>query len=198
MEDLEMKISQFVDNELSDTEQIEVFGLLANDHNARQLYSKLLMLKKEVSKHHSEVRTDLFSIKLNQPIRELPKVNLFKLGFTFSSIAAIILIMFLWWGQYENKRSVEQFTSLLKKYELMKEEKKLLLNYHEVEPTVLNAALTKKSKIKKVDLVEPPIGDKATKITTNTDRLRMFTQIPLAKNVVISKDDFIGGQIVSN
>jgi hypothetical protein len=106
--------------------------------------------------------------------------------------------MFLWWGQNENKRSVEQFTSLLKKYELMKEEKKLLLNYHEVEPTVLNAALTKKSKIKKVDLVEPPIGDKATKITTNTDRLRMFTQIPLAKNVVISKDDFIGGQIVSN
>ncbi|MFA7421421.1 MAG: hypothetical protein WCZ90_17190 [Melioribacteraceae bacterium] len=198
MEELEMKISQLVDNELSDTEQIEVFGVLANDEKARQQYSKLLMLKKEVSKHHSEVRTDLFPIKLVQPVQELPKVNIYKFGFTFSSVAAIILIMFLLWGQNENKRTVEQFNSLLEKYELIKAEKKQLLNKHEVKTTVLNAAFTKKRKIKKAVLTEAPISVNTTNITTNTDRLRKFTQIPLANNVVINKDDFIGGQIVSN
>jgi len=198
MEDVEMKISQLVDNELSDTEQIKAFDMLAKDQKARQIYSDLLKLKKEVAKHHSEVRADLFPVKLIQPVQELHKNNIYKLGFTFSSVAALILIMFLWWGQKENKRTVEQFTSLLEKYELTKVEKKQLLNNLEVKPTLFNAASTKKRKIKKAHLSEPQISTISTTINSNPDRLKKLTQMPLANNVVINKDDFIGGQIVSN
>lgn len=95
MEDIEMKISQLVDNELSDIEQIEVFCTLAKDQKARLIYSELHKLKKEVAKHHSEVQTDLFPLRIYQAAPGFVRTNIFKIGFAFSTVAAIVLLMML-------------------------------------------------------------------------------------------------------
>lgn len=197
MEELEMKISQLVDNELSDTEQVEVFGLLANDQKARQLYSKLLKLKREVSKHHYEVRTDLLPIIIPKSVQKLTNVNIYKVGFAFSSAAAIILMIFLLLGQNENKRTIEQFTSFRKKNETLEVEKKQLLNKSDYKPTLSKEAFPNKSK-RVTLLTKQLISSTSMNINSNTERFKKFTQIPLANNVVINKNDFIGGQIVSN
>ncbi len=201
MEDVEMKISQLVDNELSDYDQIEVFGLLAKDQKARQIYSELLKLKKEVAKHHSEVRADLFPLRINQPVQKHTKYNFYKIGFSFSSAAAVILIMFLWWGQNENKKTAEQYSSLLEKYESIKTDKNQSLSKPVYKPAVSKALLLKKRRNRGAGLFqkkESIISNNSLIANTTLERIKKYTEIPLANSVVILKDDFIGGQIVSN
>lgn len=201
MEDIEMKISQLVDNELSDTEQIDIFDILAKDQKARQIYSEFLKLKKEIAKHHSEVRTDLFPLRINQPVQVHAKPNIYKIGFSFSSAAAVLLVMILWWGQNENKKTSEQFSSLLEKYESIKAEQNQSLNKPVIKPTISKVMLSKKRKNQGAVLAQPHksiVSNNSLIANTTLERIKKYTEIPLANNVVILKDDFIGGQIVSN
>ncbi|KAF0153580.1 MAG: hypothetical protein FD143_112 [Ignavibacteria bacterium] len=199
MESLEIKISQLVDNELDETEQIAVFSVLANDSKARKAYSDLLKIKREVTNHHAEVRTDLFPLRTLQPVQGFVRTNVFKIGFAFSSVAAIVLLMMLWFGQNKYNLAEEKFNSLLEKYNSIKylqiQQDKVEMKSSESsrEFTAANkkAIHTKERKSNKSVAAEVPA-------TKTFEQYKKNTEISLANRVVINKDDFIGGQIVSN
>jgi hypothetical protein len=201
MEDIEIKLNQLVDDELCDSEQIEIFESLAKDHKARQIYSELFKLKKEITKHYSNANTELYSLKINQVVKEQRYVSIFKIGFAFSSAATIILLMLLWWGQTENKIISKQINSLNEKYELMKAERNLLLNKPRIKSTIGELVSSSKNNIVSIKRIQPKnsiILNKNLTVDTITNKIKTYREISLAKSVVINKDDYIGGQIVSN
>jgi len=57
MKEIELQISQFIDNELNDAEQKKLFAVLAEDQNARQTLSDFMQLKKDTSEHYNNITT---------------------------------------------------------------------------------------------------------------------------------------------
>ena len=59
MNDLDYKISMLIDNELDNSEQTELFKMLANDNNARQTFAEYMNMKKEVGSYYSSKTADV-------------------------------------------------------------------------------------------------------------------------------------------
>ena len=200
MKEIELQISQFIDNELTDTEQKELFTTLAESENARRILSDFMQLKKETSNYYASINTDLLPRAINRlKIENKLKVpGKYKVRYYLSLAASFVMAMLLFWNQGEKEKSYSQLASLENQYTLLKNE------------------YTKVIQIKKIDLVDQKTEPLVKSINKNKGNKFSSTRINLAVNqaskrglkqytemlqysrATITKEDFIGGQIVGN
>ncbi len=199
MKEIELQISQFVDNELNDAEQKKLFSVLAEDQNARQTLSDFMHLKKNISAHHNNITTDLLprSFIPDQTKDKHEPNRKYKAMFYFSLAASIVLAMLLAWNQKSKDELYEQnnvlqakYNSLERQYSNVKETK--------TEKESFSQQLAKKSALTK--FVKQPSLKTLPKLpdTEFLSRIKQKYETRLANSVVITKEDFIGGQIVGN
>lgn len=92
MEDIEFKISQFIDNEMPLEEQGVFFKELSLNAEARFVLNDFLVMKKEISGHYSGMNPDLPAIKISS-YSQGKGANLYKRMFYFSAAALILVLI---------------------------------------------------------------------------------------------------------
>ncbi len=195
MKEIDLQISQFIDNELNDAEQKKLFAVLAEDQNARQTLSDFMQLKKDTSEHYKNITTELILPAISQTTAEPNKK--YKMMFYLSLAASIVLAMLLAWNQSGKEKVLKQFDVLLAKYEiLMNQYSDAIEKKNEKEP--FPQQLAKKSIL--TELRKKPSVKSISNFqnTTFLSRVKQKYETMPIKSVVITKEDFIGGQIVGN
>lgn len=204
MNEIELQIGQFIDNELGDDAQKKLFEVLRDDKNARQTLSDFMQLKKGIAKHHASVTETLHPepFLLKQTKDNIGYGNKYKTMFYVSTAAAVVLAMLLFINRREIQNNSIQLASLQKQYASLKIENAGLIKEKETRKEIYEVAPFTKATYssKKIQ------SDKAFLTTNfqtagNTNRLNRLAQISemiQANKAVITKDDFIGGQIVGN
>lgn len=208
MKNYELKISQFIDNELSAKEQQELFSFLSGNEEARQTLSDYMEMKKETKSFYAGMNPELDDPKIIAAgvYAQKREEKKYKMMFYFSAAASIILFFLLLFQQfrpdpmftkYQNLQAEmiklqEDFSEALsKQIELVKQNNQL---YEEAEKlktvqVTINQPVQKKpvAGVKKKNIPPPrPIVRKQN---------NYLASIPVIK---ITKDDFIGQQIIGN
>jgi|SRR3989339_326945 len=195
MKEIELVISQFIDNELNDEEQKKLFVVLAEDQNLRQTLSDFMQIKKNTSEHYKNITTELFRPAIKQTGTEPNKK--YKTMFYFSLAASIVFATLLAWNQNSKDEISKQyyalqsqFKSLERQYSNVKEMK--------TEKESFSQLLAKKNvrtKFKKwISLKTIPRLPNAEFLS----RIKQKYEAKPVNSVAITKEDFIGGQIVGN
>jgi hypothetical protein len=199
MKEIELQISQFIDNELNDTEQKELFAVLAIDRNARQTLSDFIQLKKNISAHHNDITTNLLPTSFipNQTKDRLEPNRKYKAMFYFSLAASIVLAMLLAWNQKSKDEAYEHTNVLQAKYE------KLVSQYTNVTETKMEKELASLQLAKNnvlTELRKSPSMKTVSKLPSAEflNRIKQKYEANPVNRAVITKEDFIGGQIVGN
>ena len=199
MEELEYKISQLVDNELSDLEQAELFDEFANNIEARESFREFLKIKKEIGSHYSGFNMNNVSIPQKFQPSNRRRSFIYKIGFYSSIAASIILAMMLLLSQTNN--------SILKiKYELLDANYKSLINTLDDFKNALNKkefAKIKDETKPRVNLIAADVQKSKSQhivLTKAREMLKELTpKLQFAQNkIVITQNDFIGGKVVAN
>jgi hypothetical protein len=204
MNDIELQISQFIDNELSDEAQKKLFEVLTEDKSARQILSDFMQLKKGISKHYSSITDDLLPISYHpaQTKRNIEPAKKYKTMFYFSSSAAVVLAMLLFISRNERQNDFIQLTYLQKQYTSLKIENAQINSQKEtkkeIQKEVSLTRTTNKSKKIKSDKTFLTANFQTRGNANRLNRLAQISQMIEANKAVITKDDFIGGQIVGN
>jgi hypothetical protein len=203
MKDIEFKISQFIDNELSDAEQKDLFGVLAEDQKARQMLADYMKMKKDTSTHYKNINAELAPLAVNQPYvkSERRQSNIYKLMFYCSAAAAVILLMLMWWNQ-EGKGEISSQYSLLKaKYFSLEEQYAISMNWNRdiqeknIVPTVNQLNIRKSTHKHEIIFTS---NTKSIRKPNTLQTEKYLAKLPKITAITISKEDFIGGQIVGN
>lgn len=203
MKEIDFKISQFIDNELSDAEQKELFAVLSENKDARQTLAEFLRMKKDTSKHYIEITADLLPMPsdLLVTMNKKRQPNIYRFMFYFTAAAAVILLMLLTWNQNGKEDYSSDYRTLKTNYESLQknyENSLKQLKDLRIKQTVTS---TTKSNTKKRELKHELI------FTSNTGPIRKpfnslnekyLANLPKFTPITISKEDFIGGQIVGN
>ena len=204
MKDIELQISQFIDNELSDGDQKQLFMALAEDKSVREILSDFMKLKKGIAQHHGNITENLhpIPIPLDQTKSYSKQSNKYKTMFYFSAAAAIVLAMLLSLSRIESQNNFIQFAALQKQYNSLKIENSEVINQKETMKEIPQEPLLIKTINKSIKTKNNKTFLAANVQTTeNKDRMNklvQITEIIQANKAVITKDDFIGGQIVGN
>ena len=199
MKEIELQISQFIDNELNDAEQKKLFSVLAEDQRARQTLSDFMQLKKNISAHHNSITTNLLQMSFipNQTKDKLAPNRKYKTMFYFSFAASIVLAMLLAWNQKSKDELYEQnnvlqakYNSLERQYSNVKEMKTEKESFS--QQLAKKNALTEFVKLSSLKTL-PRLPN-----TEFLSRIKQKYETRLVNSVAITKEDFIGGQIVGN
>lgn len=203
MEDLELKINMLADGELSNSEQVELFAELSNNEEARKIYNEALNLKRNVASYYSQVHVDLapFNYPKLQPV-VIGKAKVYKYASYISTAAAVILVMLLAMSESENRNTTDRLNKLQNDLSLVKSDYEKLSSAQTVKQQIKpSVSFVKTNNTKRGDKSGKKISTMPNDVFVSADRLqkmRQFSQIMQANKVVISKEDFIGGQIVAN
>lgn len=199
MKEIELQISQFIDDELNDAEQKKLFAILAEDQNARQKLSDFMQLKKNISAYHNNITTDLLSATFitDQTKGKLGPNRKYKAMFYFSLAASIVLVMLLVWNQKSKSKAYENYNILQTKYE------KLVSQYTNVTEMKIEKESFSQQLAKNTVLAEfrkSPSMKNISKLPNVgfLSRIKQKYEAKPVNSVVITKEDFIGGQIVGN
>ncbi len=207
MNDYEFKISQFIDNELATDEQPEFFRFLSENEEARRMLADYIEMKENAKAFYSELDTELDSSKAiksgltNSNNRE-KKYNVM---FYFSAAAAIVLAFFLFFNISKNNIDSRKYFNLQTKYISLQENYNNILS-EKIELIKLSENLSskiKESKSKQISLSSKPVLKKKN---TNAKykqpaRITFHSRRAYAANIPvyrITKDDFLGQQIIGN
>ena len=199
MKEIELQISQFIDNELNDAEQKKLFSVLTEDQNARQILADFMRLKKNISTHHNSITTDLLPMSFapDQTKSKLEPNRKYKTMFYFSLAASIVLAMLLVWNQKSKDELFEQNNVLLVKYEEVINQYSNLMEM-KAEKESFSRQLAKKNIL--TELRKKPSVKSVSNFqnTTFLSRIKQKYETKPINSVAITKEDFIGGQIVGN
>ena len=210
MKDYELKISQFVDNELSANEQQELFRFLSESEEAQQTLIDFMEMKKETKSFYAGMNTEMDDSKIVaagisvQNEREKKYRSMF-----YFSAAASIIFAFLFLAnqfkenpiltKYQNLQTEmitlqENYSDVLsKQIELVRVNNQL---YVETKKLKTAQVVIKNKPIKKASKVQPPKTIKQQKKNPNyKSRNNYLASIP---TYTITKDDFLGQQIIGN
>ncbi|MFA7227877.1 MAG: hypothetical protein WC061_02490 [Melioribacteraceae bacterium] len=203
MNKIELQISQFIDDELSDESQKELFEILAADKGARKTLSDFMRLKKEISALHAGTTVN---IPRNIPFQKNSIIDArhdkkYRAPFIISVAAAVVLTMLLFINRVENQNGLIQLSSLQKKYISLMNENSILIKSAAVKTGGEKSASAKSTP--GVSRNKNTTGYIAGNIRSFTDsdqmrRIARISEMIEANKSVITKDDFIGGQIVGN
>ncbi len=209
MKDYEIKISQFVDNELSVNEQQELFHFLSKDEEARQTLVDFMEMKKETKSFYAGMNIEMDNCKImaaNMSVQN-KKAKRHKTMFYFSAAAAILLAFMFLTNQFKEDPILMKYqnlqtemVTLQEKYTetLNKEVKLLELNnqlYLETQKLKTTQKVMNKKSIKKPSQIESLRTSKQQKIPKHKNYNTYLATIP---TYTITKDDFLGQQIIGN
>lgn len=205
VEDLEIKISEYIDGELPENEIQELFSLLAENQKARKVFEDFLKLKKNVSHFYSNID---FNSNPIPDFREKHTKPKYKSLFYYSAAASIVFAVLLLWrfsvsgsmnAQYselqkEHIKLQENYTTLLEeKIELIKLNNLVAQKLSESNSQVMNSKNSSKSDKKTKSKTIP-------KKTINKPKSsgKMLASLRNVSTVEITKSDFLGGQVIGN
>ena len=201
MNDLDYKISMLIDNELDNSEQTELFKMLANDNNARQTFAEYMNMKKEVGSYYSSKTADVTMPVKQPPIIKVKETKVYKTGFYFSAFAGLVMAVLLLFSYADNRvlnSKIEILNAdLIGLTDMMKDFKTAM----EMKPGLKEnlKKITEETKpVKKNVLAKKVIDDPIiVKAREMIKEQRANSQFAMNK-IVITKDDFIGGKVVAN
>jgi len=209
MKDYEFKISQFVDNELSANEQQELFRFLSESEEARQTLADFMEVKKETKLFYSGMNAEMDGSKIVTAgiYAQNEKEKKYKTMFYFSAAASILFAFLLIVNEFKQNPILTKYQNLQteiielqenysdvlsKQIELVRVNNQL---YEETEK-LKTAQVVMKSKPDKKNLkVQPPKITKKQKKPNYKSRNNYLASIP---TFTITKDDFLGQQIIGN
>jgi len=217
MKDYELKISQFVDGELSADEQYELFLFLSENPDTQQTLADYMEMKNKTKSFYAGMNVEMDNSKIIAAGISVQKrgEKQYKTMFYFSVAAAILLVFLFLFNQfkhdpiltkYQNLQSEmiklqENYTTMLsRQMELIKLNNQL---YEETKMLKTAQITTKKEHVQKVQKVR---SAKMNKQKTNkrkppyTARYsgKMVASLQNVQTIEITKDDFLGGQVIGN
>jgi len=216
MKDYEFKISQFVDNELPANEQRELFLFLSENEDGRKMLSDYMEMKKESKSFYTGMNTELDGTKVISAgiFAQKEKEKKYKSMSYFSAAAAILFAFLLLFNQFKPNALLTKYQNLQTEMIKLQENYSTVLN-KQIELVELNTQLyeeTEKLKIaqmeinkqdKKVSSVQTPEINKQQKYKRGSSYTvgNLGSKLASLKNVQrieITKNDFLGGQIIGN
>lgn len=205
MKDYEMKISQFVDNELDIDEQAELFEYLSRNEDARVLLNDYMHMIHECKTYYSEMKTENLVDEISIVTKDTERGNTRKSNFiTYFSAAASIVLLFLLFNSYSvDHDKKESLTKLQTEYiNLQKDYAKLLME--KVELVELNHKIYEENRnLQVVSYKQESENQKVVIQKTKTKKLtspfvkrrNFFTEINTIK---VTDDDFLVAKMVGN
>lgn len=209
MEDYEFKISQLIDNELPTEEQEELFLFLSQNEDGRKIFTDFMNMKKEAKSYYSGITTELDEPKIVAADLSLSNKNemKYKGSFYFAAAASIILAFLLasniikenpFKTKYENLQA--EFVVLQQDYSNVLNEQAELINVNNSFVKKLlkigNEKLDKKVANKRKEPSKQNIEkNSSSKIIKSGSMLASLQNV---QTIEITKNDFLGGQIIGN
>lgn len=209
MKDYEFKISQFIDNELSINEQQELFRFLSESQEAQQILIDFMEMKKETKSFYAgmNIEVDGSQIAAISENSKSEKAKKYKTMFYVSTAAAVLLAFALllnsfkenpFLAKYQNLQT--EMVTLQEKYTeaLNKEVKLLELNnqlYIETQKLKTTRIVINKNNDIKAPRMKPSKVSKNQRNPKHKDHNNYLASIP---TYTITKDDFLGQQIIGN
>ncbi|NJD23763.1 MAG: hypothetical protein FIA82_14030 [Melioribacter sp.] len=203
MKDIELQISQFIDQELSDTEQRELFTVLSEDEKARRVLSDFMQIKKNTSDHYSNITTNLSQVQIPQPqIKNLQESSSkYRTMFYFSLAASIVLALLLVWSQSDRNKTENLYSALYtkyiglqKQYSLFSQAKREDVLQNEKQFQISSRQSITRNKSSESEKAKFPIASLST--GRKSERLNKLLDDMLTAK--ITKDDFLTPQMIGN
>jgi len=210
MKDYEFKISQFIDNELQVEEQIELFQFLSKNNEARETLLGFINLKQESKSFYSGMNNKLnenMAIPFKEADMNRTKEKKRPTLFYYSAVASILFAFLLLW-QFNKTDSLAVINNDLQKnyLKLQQSNKELLVEKIEFiklnnsyakelsdcKQTENNRSISTIDRAKKKDNVSPKSFPKV-----DYAGIRLVA-LQNTQTVEITKNDFLGGQIIGN
>ena len=214
MKDYEIKISQFVDNELSVNEQQELFHFLSDSHEAQQTLIDYMAIKNEAKSFYSGLHTEMGNSKTitHGIIAQNEKEKKYKTMFYFSVAASIIFVFLLVVEQYKENPILSKYQNLQTEMIELQENYSDVLNMQTELLVINNRLFVETKKLKSAQAVINSKSDKSTKHSQQSKKNkkkgersysvgivgRMVASLQNVQTITITKNDFLGGQIIGN
>lgn len=209
MKDYEIKISQFVDNELSVNEQQELFRFLSEDEEARQTLVDFMEMKKRTKSFYAGMNIEMDNSKIiaaNMSVQN-KKVKRHKTMFYFSAAAAILLAFMFLINQFKEDPILMKYQNLQTEMVTLQEKHNDALN-KEAKLLELNNQLT--IEIQNIKTEQLAVNKKTKILTPKPEPSKSNIYVKKAKvknqnnylanipTYAITKDDFLGQQVIGN
>lgn len=217
MKDYKLKISQFIDNELSVDEQQELFRFLAENQEARETLADYMEMKSEAKSYYAGMNVEMDNSKVLAAGVFTPQKNMkkYRTMFYFSAAAAILFAFMFLFNQFKQNPILTKYQNLQSEMINLQEDYTVVLN-RQVELIKLNNQLyaeTEKLKTAPVAMKSKPVkkvsGEQSPKIKkeknnkqkrshTTANSGRMLALFQNVQTIEITKNDFLGGQVIGN
>jgi len=217
MKDYEFKISQFVDNELSANEQQELFRYLSENSEARKTLVDFMEVKNEAKSFYAGLNVEMDDSKIVTAgiTAQNKKEEKFKSMFYFSAAASIIFAFLFLINQFKENPILTKYqnlqTEMIELQEnysdaLNKQNELLKINnqlYAETKKFRIAQLVLKKKSDEKAPRIELPKVEtqkrkKERRSHTTGNSGRMVAALQNVQTIEITKNDFLGGQIIGN
>lgn len=216
MKDYELKISQFIDNELSANEQQELFLYLSENQEARKTLVDFMEVKKNAKSFYAGINLEMDDSKIVTAgiIIKNKREKKYKSMFYFSAVASIIFAFLFLTNQLKENPILAKYKNIQSEMIILQENYSDALN-KQAELLKINNQLyieSKKLKIatvvlnqkndKNIPSILTPSSETQKKkerhsySANNSNRLVVLLQN--AQRIEITKNDFLGGQIIGN
>ena len=216
MKDYEFKISQFIDNELSVNEQQELFRFLSESQEGRQTLTEFMEVKKEMKSFYAGMNVELndSEIVAASVSAQNEKEKKYRMMVYFSAAAAIFFAFMLLVNQFKENPILTKYqnlqTEMIKLQEnhsdvLSKQIELVRMNtqlYEETEKLKTAQMVINKKSDKKVQRADSPMinkqKNKKESSHTSDNSSSMVAALQNIQRIEITKNDFLGGQIIGN
>lgn len=209
MKDYEIKISQFIDNELSIDEQQELFCFLSENEDARQTLIDFMEVKKEAKSFYTgmSIEMDGSQIVTISENSKSEKAKKYKTMFYFSTAAAILLAFAFLLNQFKENPILTKYQNLQteiitlqeKHNDALNKEAKLLELNNQLTIEVQNIKTEQLAVNKKRKILTPK--PEPSKSNIHVKKAKVKNQNNYLANIptyAITKDDFLGQQVIGN
>jgi len=217
MKNYELKISQFIDNELSVDEQQELFRFLSESHEAQQALADYMEMKNEAKTFYAGMNAEMDNSKIiaaGVSVQQ-KKEKRYRTMFYFSAAAAVLFAFMFLFNQFKQDPMLTKYQKLQSEMIKLQEDYTVVLS-KQIELVKLNNQLfaeTEKLKIAQVTIKNKPVR-KVRKVRSaeinkkKSDQRKpayiprysrkMIASLQNVQTIEITKDDFLGGQVIGN
>jgi len=216
MKDYEFKISQFVDNELSKNEQQELFCYLSENQEARETLIDFMEVKKKAKSFYAGINFEMDDSKIvaagiaTQNSRE----KKYKSMFYYSVAASVIFAFLLAVNQFKENPILAKYHNLQTEMITLQENYSDVLSKQTELLTINNQLYAETQKLKSAQMVINKKSDRKNPMVEEPQNKkqksqqgqsysagnsgRMVASLQNVQTIEITKNDFLGGQIIGN
>jgi hypothetical protein len=215
MKNYELKISQFVDNELPENEQKELFQYLSESQEARKILIDFTEIKGETKSFYTVMNAEMDELKNAIPKIAPQKEKKYKTMFYYSVAASIIFALLFLINQFKENTTLVKYKELQSEMIVLQDSYSDALNKQTELLYINNQLYVESQKLKTTKVAE---GDKldtraqrdeqsmtkkqnkdaGRRSNSSVNTSRMLASLNNVQTITITKNDFIGGQIIGN